>query len=614
MSPRFAHIVVGLPLEGYFDYSIPPALQSKIKIGQRVRISFHRDIRIGFVIGLAEQSHIKNLKPILAILEENPSLDAAALQWTKLLSEHYSCSWGEAIETSLPTLLRKNKSAEIPLLEFAPMPKAKHETFLVHDPSLNQCWDYVYECMSKAIAHGQGIVVLVPEVNQIDFVVKKLKTKFSDPVAILDKKLKPKQEWEQWLMVKSGKAKIVVGTRSAVFAPVKHLGAMIIFEEENDAYKQEQVPAYHARIVAHMRAYVENCHVVLVSAAPAAETWWQAQQNEIQRSFFSPRESAMLQIFDMSNYKPGKTSVVSFPLRNLLEKTLAEKGKIVLLMNRKGFSTLTRCNQCGYAIHCPRCEVNLTYLYSKKKMVCQRCHYTTDVPKVCPQCKSSYLRSVGMGLEKLESEMARIFPVARIARYEKETVQIPKQADIIIATQAVMRILHEIPIDVLAILQFDTLLNRLDFRSAQKAFSFLIRLRHLVKQKVVIQTFYMDNYCLKAASRMDFDSFYREELSLREELKFPPFSYLVHIGLRSRNETAVLAQANELFERLQQRRSEDIEVLDPQPETLSKLRDQFRFTIMMKGESLERILSLTKSALKNFKRKSHTIVTVNVDP
>ena len=615
MSPRFAHIVVGLPLEGHFDYSIPLNLQDKIKIGQRVRISFHRDIRVGFVIGLAEQTDIpKKIKPILGILEENPCLDAPALQWTKLLSEHYGCSWGEAIETSLPTVLRKTKVVEIPWVEPTPMPKVKHETFLVHDPSLNLGWEYIHEGIHKALSHGQGVIVLVPEVYQIESVGIKLKAKFGESIAILDKKLKPKNELEQWLLVKSEKVKIVVGTRSVVFAPVRHLGAIIIFEEENEAYKQEQVPHYHARIAAQIRAFVESCHIILVSAAPSAETWWQAQQGHIQKISFSAPHVARLETIDMTNYASRKSALISFPLRNVLEKTLAEKGKVVLLMNRKGFSMLTRCNQCGYAIHCPRCDVPLTYLYSKKKMICRRCQYKMDVPKICPQCKSSYLRSMGIGIEKLESELARIFPAARMALYEKETKQIPQQADIIIGTQAVLRILPDISVDVLAILQFDALLNRLDFRSAQKAFSLLIRLRHMVKQKVIVQTFNMDNYCLKAARLLNFESFYNEELALREELRFPPFNYLIDMGLRSRSETAAWAQTNELFERLRQGQSADIEISEPQPNILSKLRDQYRFTIMMKGPSVDKILSLTKSALKDLKRKSNTIVTVGVDP
>ncbi len=613
MIPRIAHVVVGLPLETHFDYTVPEALQPKIKVGQRVRVSFRREIRVGYVVELAEKSAYKNLKPIFAILEEEPCLDANALQWTRLLSGHYACSWGEAIETSLPNFLRKPRVAEIPAINAPVLPKVKHETFLLHDPSLKQYWEHLFTMIDRAFKHGQSVIFLVPEAHQINGIAEKLKTRFHEAIAVLDKQLKPKQEMEQWSLIREGKAKIVVGTRSAVFAPALLPGLIILLEEEHDAYKQEQAPAYHARVAAHIRAFVQGCHVVLISAAPSAETWWQAKENIAQRTFFPPERSAEVQIVDLSNYG-AKQSIVSFPLRNLLEKTLAENGKVVLFINRKGFSSATRCNQCGHSLQCPRCEVSLTYLYSKKKMACRRCRFTTEVPKICPNCRSRYLRSVGTGIEKLESDIARVIPTARISRYEQETKQAPRNANIIIATQAVRRILPELNADVLAILQFDAFLNRVDFRSANKVFSLAMELRHQVSKKLVVQTFQMDNYALKTLVKMDFDAFYGEELKLRQELKLPPFDYLATVMLRGKQEEAVLAQANALFELLTKKETAGVEVLDPQADVIPKLRDQYRFTIMLKGQSLETILGLIKAALKDLKRKSSVIVTVNVDP
>lgn len=326
-----------------------------------------------------------------------------------------------------------------------------------------------------------------------------------------------------------------------------------------------------------------------------------------------PKNLSGMQLIDLSNYNPAKSSVVSFPLRNIMEKSVAQKERVLLFLNRKGFSTVTRCSQCGRALVCPRCNVNLTYLYSKKKMVCRMCRYTTEVPKICPQCKSSYLRSLGTGIEKLESEIARIFPTVRVARFDKESAALPKGVDILIATQAVLKVLDGFKADVIAILEFDAQLNRVDFRSSEKAFASLIALRCAAKKKLVVQTHQTNNYIIQAAASMNFDYFYEEEMKLREELQLPPFKHLIAIGLRGREEDAVFAEAQRLYEKLG-KDSPLYEVSDPQPDLLAKLRDQYRFTIMVKTASVVEMLAQVKTVLKDLRRKKNIIITVNVDP
>jgi len=320
-----------------------------------------------------------------------------------------------------------------------------------------------------------------------------------------------------------------------------------------------------------------------------------------------------MQVVDMNNYNPRKSSLLSVPLRNSMEKTLKEGGKIILFMNRKGFSTQTCCNQCGHIVKCPRCEINLTYLFSKKKMVCRLCQHAEEVPRVCPQCKSSYLRSTGMGIEKLESETARIFPGARVRHYDREAKNIPKDFDILITTQAIVGVREEVAVSLIGVIHFDSELHRLDFRSAQRAFSLLVHLRQIAKKKMIVQTRIPDNYCLKAVRKMDFKIFYREELKFRKELALPPYRAMVSLGLRSAKEENVFAEATALHTALQRGLPKGMEILDPHPDVIPKLRDKYRFTVILKGKTVEKMLVFLKKTLSHLKRKRAVILTVNAD-
>ena len=618
MSSRIAQVVVGLPVEGPFDYSVPPALMDKVAVGQRVRVLFNRRQRLGIIVGFKAKSFFKRLNPVLSCLDNLPALDEKALAFTKELSAYYACSWGEAIETWLPAALRTAR----PLAWTPPAPGrvqgsslsfTKNIT-LLHDKSLDKRWPLILDMIRKTLDANRSVVFLVPETAMNDAVVARLGKTVSVPIVVLDKKASAAKELEHWLAVREGKARVVVGTRSAVFAPAADPGLIVIYEEENTAYKQEQTPHYDARALARMRAGLENCSVLYVSSAPSAETWQQARKEKWQKITCDAERSSVLQIIDMTNYNPQKTSILSFPLQNAIRDTLAQQGKVVLLMHRKGFTTRTHCHQCGFTVKCERCNVNLTYLYSQKVMVCRHCSFKAQLPQVCPQCRGGYLRSSGTGTEKLESEVARLYPLARVGRFDTNSKSFPRQADVVITTKAVLREQEAIGASLIGVINFDAELHHLDFRSGHHAFALLVRLRQLAAQKLLVQTRLMDNYALQTARKNDFEGFYKRELSLRKELGFPPYRHLVAIGLRGVNEDFVFEQAKELFARLEKDRSSQVEISDPHPDVNPKLRDKYRFTILLKGHSVKSILAFIRKVLKDFSRKRNTIVTINVDP
>jgi len=559
---------------------------------------------------------LKNLNPILSLLDDGPALDGKAFKLAKKFSDYYGCSLGEAIETFLPKALRHDRSTlsySAPIKLSVKDNTVEIKPVLIHDQTRFKRWSTIIEEIQNVFKEGKCVIILTPEVSFIKETATIVQKALNCPIAIYDKKATPKNELEQWERIRKGEFQVIIGTRSAVFAPVADLGLIVIDEEENNAYKQGQSPHYHAHEVAHMRSRIDQCRIIYGSSLPSAEIWEKARRNKWKKIMFKDDRSMIVQIIDMTNYNPRKTSILSFPLQSSIQKTLEDKGTILLFMNRLGFSTRTQCQQCGFTIQCERCNVNLTYLYSKKTMACRHCNFKKQLPKMCPECKGSYLRSMGTGVEKLESEVARLYPMARIHHYDRQSKVFPKGADIIITTQAIFRRHDKWSVDLVALLNFDAQMYHIDFRSGQRAFSLLIHLRQLAKERLLIQTNMVENYCIKAIKSLDYNKFYREELKLRRGLDLPPFKHMVSIGLRGIKESTVFDQSNDLFNILEKSKVKSISISDPHPDVNPKLRDQYRFSILLKGKSVKKMLALIKSSLMGFRKKG-VIMTINVDP
>ncbi len=617
MNNKIAQVVVGLPVDGPFDYAIEPSLRDKIFIGQRVIVSFHTKKLIGFVVELKDESPFKKLKSIIKVLDSGPVISSDILKLCYQVSKYYCCSPGEAIETALPRNL-KNTQKTIEFSEYSKksisIKESDLEKLLIWDYSGNEFWKIVLKKMRETIDEGQGIIILVPEAARISAIVSQLKKDIKEEIIILDKKLAGTQELKSWLYLKEGKVNIVIGTRSTVFAPVSNLGLIVMLEEDNSSYKQDQSPFYHARDVAIMRADIEKSDFICVAQSPSVEAFYLAKKKLMNIVELKNENQAIVQTIDISNYKPRKNSLISMPLQFSMDKVLQFNGRVLLMMNKKGFSSFGFCSKCQHVLKCPRCDVHLTYLFHSKKVVCRHCNYKIDRPETCPSCHGEYLNFSGLGIEKLESECARIFPSARIACYDKETKEIKKDFDILIATQAVFNLKLKTAFNLVSAVQIDAELNRLDFQAGQKVFSMIMRLRSLSCDKVIIQTRLLDNYCIKAFTAGKLRDFYQAELNLRKEVGFPPFAHMVEIVVRSLKEDSAFIQAENFYERLEERNKEEIEIIAPQPHLIARLRDQYRFVILLKGKKVEKMIKLIKVTLKEMKRKGQAIITVNVDP
>ena len=566
---KIAQVTVGLPVEGPFDYSVPDEYASQVTPGKRVWVSFHNRPRMAVVTALPKKSAFKNLKPILDVLDPDPVLDENMLKLTREFSELYGCSWGEAVETALPSALRGKRVLKESFPQSAPVPARSHPFSLIHDQDGGKRWDILEKQIRQTLSDGKGVIFLVAEVILMDRVVEHLNKNFKEETVVFDRKMTPKEELECWLKVKRGQARLIVGTRSEIFAPVPDLGLIVIWDEENSAYKQEQTPRYHVRDVARMRSRLWGIPVIYVSSAPSAELWWAVQKKkEGLVEAFSARGLAALNLIDLTNYKFGRGSYISYPLRNKIEAALKENKRVVIYFNRR-------------EDHAPAASG-----------------------------KAIYKR----GIAKVAEEIRERFPRNAVVTYDAGTAKFPSGADVIVGTRAVFRVLHRFLPDLIGVLGVDNDLSLPDFRASQRVFSTLIHLRQSAAQEVVVQTQNKDSYSLTCARDLDFERFYREEIGLRKQLGLPPFSHLVKILLRSVDEKAARKQADELFRILHETQTSGMDVTDPHPDTPPKLRRHYRLTILVKGRKVKPVMTYVRQALRKLKRKTKVYITLNLDP
>ena len=622
----YAKVVLGLAVEGPFDYIVPESLYKKIKIGVRVWINFHTKEALGYVVKITKKSNIKNLKSILEVIDEAPILDKNMLLLTKELSDYYCCSWGEAIETALPEGLRKGKL--IPNIQEVKCTK-RHDSAeinLLHDLDGRARWDMYITQIKEALDNDKSTILLLPDINSVLRAREIIKTRLNCSLGVLHRK--QPRELEEWIKIKRGEVNIVIGTRSSIFAPVNNLGLVIIEEEQDESYKQDQVPHYNAREVAFMRANIEKTNFVLGSTSPSLESFYLTWKHKIKHTFISrKRDFPEIKVIDMKqqhlNFKQRNIILSKYLEDSILSaldspatagsRILREKGKILLFLNRRGFATSISCRHCGVVLKCPRCNINLVYHFKDNILNCHYCNFKMPVFTICPNCNSGYIRYSGTGVEKIESELSRLFPQARIKRLDNLKDLDINEADMFISTKSIIK-QTGLNFDLVGVLSIDNSLNRIDFRASEKAFGLLVGLLGLTEGRLVIQTSLPKHHCFQALENKDVNIFYDEELRQRKQLGFPPFKHLGLVKLRGKNEARVKEVSNALFKRLDRHnKDKNIKIVSVNPGQPSKLRGKFWWQILIKSNNAKKISKFLKIHLKDFSH-SGIIVTVDIDP
>jgi primosomal protein N' (replication factor Y) len=497
----------------------------------------------------------------------------------------------------------------------------------------------VYLAAMRAVLEaGRSAILLVPEIGLTPAVAADLHQIFGDEVAILHSALSDKERAQQWHRIKSGDAHMVVGTRSAVFAPVADLALIIVDEEHDSSYKQQEAPRYHARDIAVMRAKMANAVVVLGSATPSLESYFNAKKNKYALVELPDRVEQRplpeVEIIDMRQefQETGQEQVISRKLAAEIKERFDRKEQVMVLLNRRGYSPVVLCRTCGKTLECQNCAIALTHHKREHKMVCHYCGYTAAVPKACVHCGSEYVYFLGTGSEKLEELLHGMFPEARIARLDRDTVRGHEdfertlnalsegELDLLVGTQMIAKG-HDIHgVTLVGVVGADSALGLPDFRAAERTFQLLTQVagragRGLSPGKVILQTYFQDHYAVQYAARHDFTGFYEKELRFRSWMHYPPYSALANVLIRSDQLDEALQWSGTLGKWFEQNRHEGVRVLGPATAPILRLKRDYRYHFVLKSPSREK-LNATLRAMLAFaavKKIPRTQVIVDVD-
>lgn len=481
------------------------------------------------------------------------------------------------------------------------------------------------QAVQSHLDQGKTALILIPEISLTPQTVQRFKSRFAslqDQVAVLHSHLSQGERFDEWHRIRKGKARIVIGARSAIFAPLKDLGIIIVDEEHENTYKQETSPRYHGRDIAVLRAHLENATIVLGSATPSLESFHNTQTGKYQLVRLNQRADhqsmPIIRVLDMkleAQKQKGRDAILSDKLRVSMETKLKNGEQVILFLNRRGFARSLQCPPCGHVCECQHCAIPLTYHKGDERLVCHMCGYQTITPRKCPECGDKAIRMQGFGTEKVENVIHKVFPQARIARIDADTMRRKNalrdtlskfkanKIDIIIGTQMIAKGLHFPNVTLVGILNADLGLHVPDFRAGERTFQLITQVagragRGELEGEVIIQTFTPHSPSIQFARHHDFDGYAEQELQFRNQFQFPPFAHVALLGTRSTHERRAEFTLENLHKRLKKNLPPHIELGEPLPSPLTKAHGQFRYQLMLKSTSARQLSKYIKDILK----------------
>jgi primosomal protein N' (replication factor Y) len=512
------------------------------------------------------------------------------------------------------------------------------KAFLLHGVTGSGKTEVYIRAMQFALETGRSALMLVPEIALTPIFSRRLRTIFGSDVAILHSSLSQGERFDEWTRIRRGDARIAIGTRSAVFAPLENLGLVIVDEEHDSSYRQHESPFYNARDVAVMRSHFAGAVVVLGSATPAMESFYNAQTGKYSYLQLPDRIGdlglAQAEIVDMREVfkrAGGKDVALSHELLDAIQTTHAKGEQTIILLNRRGFSQFVLCRTCGETMKCRNCDITLTFHRRDNKLICHYCNYRETVPKLCTQCESEYLYFVGEGTENIADQLEKKFPSMRIARVDRDTMSHKGEIDdvllkfaagdidMLVGTQMIAKG-HDFPnVTLVGVISVDIALGLPDLRSAERTFQLITQVagrsgRGTRSGKVLIQTYYPEHYALRHACEQDYDGFYKEEIKFRERLAYPPFFVLASMMIKHRDLAYASRNANILRRALDAANSaKNVRILGPAPASISRLKNEYRMQLIIKGISRRGLRETLDIALADAERHDCDMRFVNVE-
>ena len=546
----------------------------------------------------------------------------------------------EPVVRTQPLLLNQEQNQAVSSITQS-VENAENTTFLLHGITGSGKTEVYLQAIAKVLEKEKSAILLVPEISLTPQTVSHFVGRFGDLVAVLHSRLSNGERYDQWQRIRSGMAKIVIGARSAVFAPLENLGLIVIDEEHESSYKQDSTPRYHARSVAVKRSEIENCTLVLGSATPALETYKLAKHSKYRLLTLTNRATKVglpdVAIIDMrQELKSGNRTIFSQELKASIVDRLNKKQQVMLFLNRRGHSSYVFCRECGYIERCQNCDISLTFHLTRKQLICHHCAAERATVDNCPSCGSMYIRYFGLGTEKVEQQVKINFPQARVQRMDMDTTSAKDghqkilqtfregKIDILIGTQMIAKGLDFPNVTLVGVISADTSLNLPDFRSGERTFNLLTQVagrsgRGSLSGNVVIQTYLPEHQSIQAAQTHDYIQFYQEEIEQRQHLKYPPFSHAASVLMRCRDEKILIENAHQLsevFSRFQVETFIDVQIRGPAPAPLSKIKNQYRWHFLILHVDHYMLLSFLKKTLAHYTSFQPKVIdlTIDIDP
>lgn len=534
--------------------------------------------------------------------------------------------------SSLP-LTEEQSNAITPIL--ASIESNQHQTYLLYGVTGSGKTEIYLQSIEEVLKKGQQAIVLVPEIALTPQMVERFKGRFGSSVAVLHSGLSVGEKYDEWRKIYRKEVNVVVGARSAIFAPFENLGIIIIDEEHESSYKQEENPRYHARDVAIHRGHYHKCPVVLGSATPTLESFARAKKGVYQLLTLAKRmherEMPKVDIVDMrEELRTGNRSMFSEILFEKLQDRLSKGEQTVLFLNRRGYSTFIMCRDCGYVVNCTECDISLTYHRSQNLMKCHYCGHEEQAPSTCPSCQSEHIRFFGTGTQKVEEELGKLLPEARIIRMDVDTTSKKGsheklltafgegKADILLGTQMIAKGLDFPKVTLVGVLTADTMLHLPDLRSSEKTFQLLTQVsgragRHDLPGEVVIQTYTPEHYSIQLASEHNYNAFYTQEMMMRKMHQYPPFYYITLITVSHPEITKVVSVTEKITSYMRTYLSNKSIVLGPAASPIPRIKNRYRYQCMIKYKDEPKLKQVLREVLDHYQREIGQDLQITVD-
>ncbi|RAL26466.1 primosomal protein N' [Thermoflavimicrobium daqui] len=488
-----------------------------------------------------------------------------------------------------------------------PIIEEKFHTILLHGVTGSGKTEVYLQTIEEVLRQGREAIVLVPEISLTPQMVQRFKGRFGERVAVLHSRLSNGERYDEWRKIRRGEVQVAIGARSAIFAPFQHIGLIIIDEEHETSYKQEENPKYHARDIALWRAQAHHATLVLGSATPAVESYYHARTGEYEwiqlKERVHGRPFPQVQVVDMrEELRLGNRSMFSGALTGSLIECMKRGEQAVLFLNRRGFATFVMCRECGETITCPHCDISLTYHQTNQTVRCHYCGYAEGLPQICPHCQSKHIRHFGTGTQRVEAELKRQFPGIQVIRMDVDTTSRKGahekllsqfregKAQVLLGTQMIAKGLDFPKVTLVGVIAADTMLHLPDFRAAERTFQLLMQVggragRHEQPGKVVIQTYSPEHYSIRLAASYQTETFYHQECLIRKRHSYPPFCRLFTILLSYPDRLGLMKYGQEIVQFIRNHAPTNCQLLGPVPPTIPRLKDRYRLQVLIKFQA-----------------------------